>query len=157
METELVLAAFVAGFAVGAASPRGSGLRAKVESTGFGLLVPMFFFAVVVGFDLPALLGSPQSLAAMPASIAVAYANKIVPMLPLARFFSWREVLGGGSLLGARLSLIIAAAAIGMRLGVVDAAMNAAMILLALASAIISPALFNLLAPKARPRDARAI
>ena len=144
---ELVLAAFVAGIAVGAISPRGSALRERIEASGFGFLIPMFFFSVGVGFDLPALLASPQTLAAMPALIALAYANKLVPMLPLARWFAWREVLGGGALLSARLSLVIAAAAIGARLGVIDAALNAAIILLAMFTCIISPALFNLLLP----------
>lgn len=86
----------------------------------------------------------------MRALVAIAYANKILPMLPLARWFAWREVLGGGSLLAARLSLIIAAAAIGARLGVLDPALNAAMILLAVFTAILSPTLFNLLSPPAR-------
>lgn len=147
---ELVLAAFVAGIAVGSISPRGSGLRDRIESTGFGLLIPMFFFSVGVGFDLPALLASPETLSAMPALILVAYANKLVPMLSLWRYFAWREIFGGGVLLSARLSLIIAAAAIGARLGVIDAALNAAIILLAVFTCIVSPALFNLLLPAAR-------
>lgn len=58
-------------------------------------------------------------------------------------------VVGAGMLPSARLSPIIAAAAIGVRIGVLDAALNSAMILLALFTAIVSPALFNLIA--ARP------
>lgn len=155
LQAEMVLAAFVAGIAVGAMSPRGSGLRERIESSGFGLLIPMFFFGVGVGFDLPALLASPATLAALPALLLLAYANKIVPLLALARFFALRELLGGGVLLAARLSLIIAAAAIGLRLGVLDAALNSAMILLALCTAVLSPVLFNLLAPAtpAAPRE----
>ena len=149
---ELVLAAFVAGVGIGAMTPRESHLRDRIESVGFGFLIPMFFFGVGVGFDLPALLASPQTLAAMPPLIALAYANKLLPMLPLARHYAWREVIGGGMLLSARLSLIIAAAAIGVRLGVIDAALNAAMILLALFTAIVSPVVFNLLSP-VRPLD----
>ena len=151
LQAEMVLAAFVAGIAVGAMSPRGSALRDRVEASGFGLLIPMFFFGVGVGFDLPALLASPATLAALPALLMLAYGNKIVPMLPLRGFFGTRELLGGGVLLAARLSLVIAAAAIGVRLGVLDAALNAAMILLALCTAVLSPVLFNLLAPAAAP------
>lgn len=151
---ELVLAAFVAGVAVGAISARGSRLREQIESTGFGLLIPMFFFAVGVGFDLPSLLASPATLAALPGLLVLAYANKVLPLLALRRFYAWPRLLGGGALLAARLSLIIAASAIGLRLGVLDAALNAAMILLALVTAVVSPLLFNLLEPARAEEEA---
>jgi len=142
---ELVLAAFLAGIVVGAVVPRTGAMHAEIEALGFGFLIPMFFFAVGVGFDLPALLASDVTLAALPALVLIAYANKILAVLPLARYFSWNEVVSGGVLLSARLSLIIAAAAIGMRLGVLDSALNAAMILLAIFTAVVSPLLFNVL------------
>jgi len=146
---ELVLAAFLAGIIVGGLIPREAPNSGRIEAIGFGFLIPMFFFSVGVGFDLPALLSSQATLLAMPALIALAYANKILPLLPLRRYFPWKDVVGAGMLLSARLSLIIAAAAIGVRIGVLDAALNSAMILLALFTAIVSPALFNLIA--ARP------
>ncbi len=141
---ELVLAAFLAGIIVGELTPREAIRREQIESLAYGFLIPMFFFGVGVGFDLPALLSSRETLAAFPALIAIAYANKILPVIPLRRYFSWTEVLGGGLLLSARLSLIIAAAAIGLRIGVLDSALNSAMILLAVITAIVSPALFNI-------------
>lgn len=143
---ELVLAAFLAGIIIGALVPKGAPVLAQVESTGFGLLIPVFFFSVGVGVDLPALAASPATLAALPALIVLAYANKIVPMLALRRHFSWNAAVSGGLLLSSRLSLIIAAAAIGTRLGVLDSALNSAMILLAVFTAIVSPVLFNITA-----------
>jgi Kef-type K+ transport system membrane component KefB len=153
---ELVLAAFLAGVVVGALVPRGAPVLTQLEALGFGFLIPMFFFGVGVGFDLPALLSSRETLLALPALILLAYANKVLAVLPLRRFFPWREVLGGGMLLSARLSLIIAAAAIGMRLGVLDSALNSAMILLAIFTSLVSPVLFNLLAPAAAQSAPRA-
>lgn len=147
---ELVLAALAAGIAMGAAAPRGAPLRERVESAGFGLLIPMFFFSVGVGFDLPALLDSPRTLALLPALLAIAYLNKLLPLLALHRHYDWPTLLGGGLLLGARLSLIVAAAAIGRRLGVLDAALESAVILLALVTTLASPLLFNLLVPARR-------
>ncbi len=141
---ELVLAAFLAGIIVGRLVPRGATIRAQIDALGFGFLIPMFFFSVGVGFDLPALLSSAATVAALPALIVVAYVNKIVPVIPLRRYFGWNDVVGGGLLLSARLSLIIAAAAIGLRIGVLDPALNAAMILLAVFTSIVSPTLFNL-------------
>ncbi len=141
---ELVLAAFLAGIIVGRLVPRGATLRGQIDALAYGFLIPMFFFSVGVGFDLPALVSSPATVGALPALLAVAYVNKIVPVIPLRRYFAWDEVLGGGLLLSARLSLIIAAAAIGLRIGVLDPALNSAMILLAVITSIVSPTLFNL-------------
>lgn len=153
--TALGLAAFAAGLAVGALSARGSALRERVESAGFGLLIPMFFFAVGVGFDLRALLDSPRTLALLPALLAIAYLNKLLPLLALRRHYDWPQLLGGGLLLGARLSLIVAAAALGRRLGVLDAAFESAVILLALLTTLVSPMLFRLLVPLPAPGAAR--
>lgn len=149
MGAEFVLAAFLAGIIVGALVPRGAAVPLQLEFMGFGFLIPMFFFSVGVGFDLPALVASPQAVAALPALVVLAYANKILPVLALRRYFSWNEVVSGGVLLSARLSLIIAAAAIGLRLEVLDTALNSAMILLAVFTAIVSPVLFNVLAAPA--------
>lgn len=157
MGAEFVLAAFLAGIIVGALVPRGTAIPLQLEFMGFGFLIPMFFFSVGVGFDLPALLGSQQAIAALPALIVLAYANKIIPVIALRRYFSWNEVTSAGVLLSARLSLIIAAAAIGVRLEVLDPALNSAMILLAVFTAIVSPIVFNVLAapPGAHPQQAR--
>src|SRR3546814_14860227 len=50
-----------------------------------------------------------------------------------------------GLLLSVLLSLIVAAADIATRIGVFDAATNAAMVLVAIISAVVAPLLFNVL------------
>ena len=78
----------------------------------------------------------------------IALAVKVIPALLLVlRRHSLRESLAAGTLLSARLSLIIVVARLGVELGVVDAALEAEIILLAAATATISPALFRWLLP----------
>jgi len=75
---------------------------------------------------------------------------KVLAALVLfVRRFSSREVLAAGVLLSARLSLIIAVANLGARLGLIDRVVESQAVLLALVTAVVSPALFRVLAPAA--------
>jgi len=68
--------------------------------------------------------------------------------------YTWRESIAAGLLLSARLSLIIAASAVGLKLGVITDAVNSAVILIALVTCTLSPLLFKVLAPAPRkPKD----
>ena len=150
--SELVLAAFLAGLLLGRIIPRGSHRRETIEAIGYGFAVPFFFINVGLKFDVEALGASPTALALVPGFLAVAFANKILPSLLLVPDHGRRNALAAGLLLSVRLSLIVAASDIATRIGVFDAATNAAMILVAITSAAIAPLLFNALI---RPEAAR--
>jgi Kef-type K+ transport system membrane component KefB len=60
-----------------------------------------------------------------------------------------RSVLAAGLLLSARLSLIIAVAELGVRLGVIDRPLQSSIVLLAAVSSTLGPMLFRLVAPPA--------
>ncbi len=82
----------------------------------------------------------------------MAYLVKFLAALLYRLSFSWHETLAAGALLSSRLSLIIAAAAIALDLGVINQATNSAIVLVAIVTCILSPLLFNrLLPPKAAP------
>ncbi len=149
--TEIILGAFLAGAIISLLADReGSHLHMKMEAIGFGFFVPIFFIMVGVSFDLPALLSSPRALLLVPLLLGVAYAIKLVAALLYSLNFSWRETFAAGTLLSSRLSLIIAAAAIALDLGIINEATNSAIILVAIVSCTLSPILFNrLLPPKA--------
>src|SRR3546814_16772602 len=68
-----------------------------------------------------------RSLLLVPGFVVVAFANKMLPALLLARAHGWRKAIAAGLLLSVRLSLIVAASDIATRIGVFDAATNAAM------------------------------
>jgi Trk K+ transport system NAD-binding subunit len=112
---------------------------------------------VGVQFDLPALLSSQSALLLVPLIIIAAYLVKFIPALLYRLEYSWRETAAAGVLLSARLSLIIAAAAIGLRLAVISEAVNAAIILVAVITCTASPILFNLLSPQTERERGRVI
>jgi Kef-type K+ transport system membrane component KefB len=65
----------------------------------------------------------------------------------LARRLSLKDVIAAGTLLSARLSLIIAVAELGVQLEVIDRALETSIILLAAVTSTLAPAIFRLIAP----------
>jgi trk system potassium uptake protein TrkA len=151
---EIILGAFLAGVIVSLLSDRESTtLREKLDAIGYGFFIPIFFIMVGVQFDLPALLGSSSALLLVPLMIGIAYTVKFIPSLLFRFQYPWRETLAAGALLSSRLSLIIAASAIGLELGLISDAINSAVILVAIITVTVSPLLFNWLMPERKPRD----
>jgi Trk K+ transport system NAD-binding subunit len=93
----------------------------------------------------------------VPFLLAGAIVVKMMPALTFMANFSLREALAAGVLLSARLSLIIAAAAIGERLGVIGESVNAAIILVAVVTVTAAPLLFVRLVPGSRRSKPRRI
>lgn len=146
---ELILGAFLAGAIVSLLkTPEEADLSHQLEAVGFGFFIPIFFIMVGVNFNLAALLGSSQALLLLPILLVAAYLVKMLPALLFRLQFTWRETLSAGALLSARLSLIIAASAIGLQLGLVSEQANAANILVAILTVITAPLLFTGLFPQ---------
>ncbi len=150
---ELILGAFLSGVLVSLIStPDDEPVRHKLDAMGYGFFIPLFFIDVGVQFDLHAFLNDPRAWLLFPLMILAAFAIKSIASLPYRAAFSWQETLAGGLLLSARLSLIVAASAIGLRLGVISEAVNASIVLTAAVSATLAPLAFNLLLPEKRTR-----
>ncbi len=146
---EVILGAFLAGAIISLLrTPEDSELSAQLESIGFGFFIPIFFITVGIEFNLEVLLSSPGSLLVVPILLLAALLVKFLPMLLFRREYGWRETLAAGSLLSARLSLIIAASAIGLRLGIIAESVNAAIILVAILTVTIAPPLFLRILPE---------
>lgn len=155
---EIILGAFLAGVIVSLLSQEeGSIFRGKLEAFGYGFFIPIFFIMVGVGFDLPALLSSQSALLLVPVLIGVAYLVKSGPALLLRVNHPWRETLAAGTLLSSRLSLIIAAAAVGLELDIITPAINSAIILIAIITVTLSPIIFNRLVQSTEPERERVI
>ena len=147
--TEIILGSFLAGTIVALMStPADKDIGHQLETIGFGFLIPIFFIKVGVDFDLSVLFASPKALALVPLLLVIAAVVKLLPALLLRLNFSTREALAGGALLSSRLSLIIAASAIGARLNVISQEVNAAIILVAVLTVTFAPLVFTRLAPK---------
>jgi len=141
---ELILGAFLGGVLASLLSGKGEeNLRYKLDAIGFGFFVPLFFVFVGVQFDLKAFLQAPSAWLLLPILLVGSFGIKVLSSLVFRLSFSWRETISSGLLLSARLSLIIAASAIGLRLGAISESTNAAVILIAALTATIAPLSFN--------------
>lgn len=147
--TEIILGAFLAGAVISLLrTSEDAELTSQLEAIGFGFFIPIFFIKVGIDFNLAALLTSPQSLLLVPLLLISALLVKIAPMLLFRHVYPWRETIAAGTLLSARLSLIIAASAIGLQLGLIGESVNAAIILVAIISVTIAPLIFLRILPE---------
>ena len=156
--TEVILGAFLAGVLLSLFEPKeGSDLRHKLEALGFGFFIPVFFVMVGVRFDLARLATAQGGLLLAVTLIIAAFTIKIGAAFPLRWIASRRETLAGGLLLSSRLSLIIAAAEIGLRLGLFTQSVHAAAICVALVTCFGGPLGFQLLMPALKRRRQLAV
>ena len=154
--TELVLGAFLAGLALTILSPRhGSIMRVKQDALGYGFFVPIFFITSGAVMDLDAVVESSDTLLLVPAFLGIAVAGKLLPALLIWwPTFGLRRTLAGGALLSANLSIILAAGAIALELGLIDNATNAALLIVALVTTAVTPIAFNRILPAEGPHPA---
>ncbi len=73
------------------------------------------------------------------------FAIKTIPSFLFMKQFGRRKAISAGFLLSSRLSLIIAASAIGLELGVISAGVNASFIIMAVATCFLGPLVYNLI------------
>jgi len=149
VNAELILGAFLAGMIISLLkSPEDEGLVHRLEAFGFGFFIPIFFILVGATLELQTLFEAPESLLLIPVLLLASLVVKFLPLLPLKRYFSWRELLGGGALLNTHLSLEIAVAVIGLRVGLLDGAANVTVILFSVLTVVGMPLLFGVLLPQ---------
>ncbi len=146
--TEIILGAFLAGAIISLLKKsEDDELVHQLDAIGYGFFIPIFFIMVGVDFNIASLLSSPTAMLLVPLLLLSAFLVKFLPMLLYRLSFSWRQTLGAGTLLSSRLSLIIAASAIGLRIGVISEPFNAAIILVAIITVVFAPPLFTRLVP----------
>ena len=147
------MGAFLAGMVISLIkSPQDEDLVHKLEAFGFGFFIPVFFIMVGVELDLKALFESPASLALLPVLFIVALVVKAGPALLFRRVISWRETFAGALLLNTHLSLEIAVAVIGLRLGLLSPASNAAIIVFAIHDGFLDACFVQCFAASGRGR-----
>ncbi len=146
---EVILGAFLAGLLIVLLlGSDDGGLRHELESMGYGFFIPIFFIMVGVDFNLRVLTQEGGSWILILVLIVAAILTKMLPALIFRQAFGWRETIGGGVLLSARLSLIIAAAEIGRDLGVLSETVVVAVILVAIVTVTAAPFVFTQLLPR---------
>jgi Kef-type K+ transport system membrane component KefB len=146
LEIEDILGAFLAGTVFALVFRHRGTLEKQLSGFSYGFLIPIFFINVGLGFELP-ILFEPGVLILAMELIGAAVVIKILPPFLVLRRLPLREKLASGVLLSARLSLVIAVATLGVRLGLMDMGLHSSVILLALVTSTFAPTLFRFLAP----------
>ncbi len=114
--------------------------RHKLEAIGFGFFIPVFFVTSGVRFDLDALVAEASNLAMVPVFLAALLLVRGLPALLYRRVLDARRTAVAGILQATSLPFIVAASAIGLELGLIDAAESAALIGAGLLSVLVFPA-----------------
>jgi Kef-type K+ transport system membrane component KefB len=115
--------------------------RRKLEAIGFGFFIPVFFITSGVRYDLDALLAETSNLVMLPIFLAALLLVRGLPALLYRRALDSRHAAIAGLMQATSLPFIVAATAIGLELGLVDAAESAALIGAGLLSVLIFPLL----------------
>jgi len=146
LEIEPILGAFLAGTVFALVFRHRGSLEQQLSGFSYGFLIPVFFINVGLSFELSEMM-EPGVLVLALELIGAAVIVKLLPPFLILRRLPFREVLASGVLLSARLSLVIAVATIGFRLGLMDPGLHSSVILLALVTSTFAPTLFRFLAP----------
>jgi Kef-type K+ transport system membrane component KefB len=149
-EEAVLLGAFLIGLVLSTMLHRErSVMLLKLDGMGYGFFIPIFFIMVGVEFDPSALMEFDQSLIWFLVLLLITlFAVKFIPALLWRQLFGLKKAMAGGFLMSSRLSLIIAASAIGLEMGVITPGINASFIIMAIITCFISPVLFNWLSPE---------
>lgn len=144
---ENILGAFLAGVLVSLLSPNQE-LVHKLDSFGYGFLIPIFFVMVGVDLDVWSLFADKKLLMLIPFLLLGLFLSKMIPVYLLKRWYDTKTVLASGFLLTSTLSLVIAAATIGERMEVITNEMSGTLILVAVITSIVTPIAFKKWFPK---------
>jgi Kef-type K+ transport system membrane component KefB len=142
---EVILGAFIAGAIISLLDRdevmTHPDFRRKLEAIGFGFFIPVFFVTSGVRYDLDALLAEASNLAMLPIFLVALVLVRGLPALLYRHVIDDRRVVIAGLMQATSLPFIVAATAIGLELGLVDAAESAALIGAGLLSVLVFPLL----------------
>jgi Kef-type K+ transport system membrane component KefB len=156
---EVILGAFIAGTIVSLLDRdevmTHPDFRRKLEAMGFGFFIPVFFVTSGVRYDLDALLAEASNMAMVPIFLVALVLVRGLPALLYRRVLDGRRAAIAGLMQATSLPFIVAATAIGLELGLVDAAESAALIGAGLLSVLIFPLLGLTLLRRGEPDGAK--
>jgi Kef-type K+ transport system membrane component KefB len=140
---EAILGAFVAGAVLGVidrdATRTHPQFRLKLDAIGYGFLIPVFFVASGITFDLSSLLDDPSTLARVPIFLAALLFVRALPAVVYRPVVDTRSAAAAGLLQATSLPTIVAATQIGIALGTITRATAAAFVAAGLLSALVFP------------------
>lgn len=142
---EAILGAFLAGLLLRLvdreAATRHPHFQVKLEGIGYGFLIPVFFVASGVTFDLDVLLDHPSTFLRVPLYLLLLLLVRGFPaLISYRRSLSRRQTYAVGLLQASSLPFIVAATQIGLEVDAVTAANAAALVAAGLISVLVYPA-----------------
>jgi Kef-type K+ transport system membrane component KefB len=139
-----ILGAFAAGLLVRMIDLSGHAphpqFQVKLEGIGFGFLIPIFFIATGVQFDLDALLGNATAIAEVPLFLLALLLVRGLPALLYTRFVGFRRARIAGLMQATTLTFVIVATQIGLAAGLINSTTSASLLAAGLLSAALFPA-----------------
>src|SRR5205823_13023675 len=140
---ETILGAFIAGailnFVDRDAMSTHPNFRIKLEAIGYGFVVPVFFVASGLRFDLGALLASPSAFARVPLFLLALLVVRGAPALLYRRTVGTRGAVAAGLLQATSLPFIVTATEIGLLLHLISDVNGAALVSAGLLSVVVFP------------------
>lgn len=140
---EAILGAFLAGVVLGMvdrdAAMTHPHFRVKLEGLGYGFLVPVFFVSSGLQFDLDALTAKATTLLLVPIFTLALLLVRGVPALLYRPVVGDRRTAAAALLQATSLPFIVAAARIGMDLGLIRSGTGAALVAAGLVSVLVFP------------------
>ncbi|NVM04034.1 MAG: cation:proton antiporter [Candidatus Helarchaeota archaeon] len=143
---EMILGAFLAGMIISLISPneKSRELHSKLHAIGYGFAIPIFFITVGANFEVNELFSSNESIFLLILIILIAFIVKIIPNIVYhSRYQTVKDGIGSGILQSSRLTLLIAAASIGVEYFLIAPVIKEILIFTAILTAFISPITFS--------------
>lgn len=135
-----IVAAFIAGLVLGE-TMRGHATERKMKAIGHGFLIPIFFINIGLETNLGVLLDSGGHMLLLPAVIGTLFLSKILggSLFSLVSRRPVADGLASGVILWPQLSATLAATEIGRQAGIIPDDLFAAIVVMSLTSAILTP------------------
>jgi Kef-type K+ transport system membrane component KefB len=156
---EAIVGAFRAGLALNRAVPNGGALMERVDFVGRALFIPLFLLATGMLVDWR-VLTDPQTLGIGLAFVLVAVGSKLLAAVTGGRVLGYRgaEVAAMFALSNTQAAATLAAVVVGLRVGLIDEEVVNAVLLVILATSIVSSAVATRYAPRlVTPRRGRPL
>ena len=139
-----ILGAFAAGLLVRLIEISGRAphpqFQIKLEGIGFGFLIPIFFIATGVEYQLKDLLTNPVAIAEVPLFLTALICVRGLPALLYRRSTGTRRAMAAGLLQATTLTFVIVATQIGLATGKITPTTVASLLAAGLVSAALFPA-----------------
>jgi len=142
---EPILGSFMAGVVFSYVFQNKGKFEDKINAVGFGFFTPFFFIGVGAGFDTGLLASTGSLFFALFLSLMILAGNGFPLVFHSFMGIGKLEALGMSLILSAPLSMLVVAAALGERMGLINNEMKGILILTAIVSGVVYPLLFRIL------------